>query len=203
VVLEVGKSRVDPQQTRFDARRAILRKALQDPESEVRAAAAHAMEFLESEVDGVRLEAGLASDVVEERLKAVHGLAGLPNGFGAPKIVCALRDPAEAVRVAAAKSLGELRELRTLEPLAAALEDTSRNVRLAAIEALGCFANRRLVPLMLVLLQEEQDPETIVAILHAIGTTREPSVEKQIADYCGHVDARVRAAAVEALGVLE
>lgn len=194
---------MDSQQTRLDARRAILRKALQDAEPEVRAAAAHAMECLESEVDGVRLEACLASDLVEERLKAVHGLAALPNGVGAPKIVRALRDPSEAVRVAAARSLGELRELRTLEPLAAALEDSSRNVRLAAIEALGCFANRRLVPMMLVLLQEEQDPETIVAILHAIGTTREPSVEKQIVDYCAHIDTHVRAAAVGVLGVLE
>ena len=72
-----------------------------------------------------------------------------------------------------------------------------------AVEALGAYGDRRLVPLMLVQLDIERDPEIIAAIVRAIGNAGDASAELRIIEYCKHESARIRAAAVEAMGRFE
>ena len=67
------------------------------------------------------------------------------NARATEPLIAALRDEDVAVRIWAAKALGELRDARALGPLSVALNDTSILVRIRATEALGELRDVRAV----------------------------------------------------------
>ncbi len=79
-----------------------------------------------------------------------------------PPLMEALRSPEPDVRRAAAKSLGVLKEFRSLEPLCAALQDSDTMVRQLAVAALGQIGSERaLEPLLAALLDDTlREPAT-------------------------------------------
>jgi HEAT repeat protein len=130
-------------------------------------------------------------------------LAGLPHGLGTQGLAQALRDAAEDVRVAAARGLGELRDIRAIAALVASMEDDSDNVKIAVLEALAGYADHGLASQLLPRLDGVQSKELLVAFLRALGATRDESVESALLSYCTNPQASVRAAALEALAQLE
>ena len=94
-----------------------------------------------------------------------------------PEIVAALKDRNDDVRVAAALVLGELGDVRAVEPLLAVLKDRSQGVREAAAKALGMIGDARaaepLIAHFINFLREKSfrwdDHEAMVRSLQRIG----------------------------------
>jgi HEAT repeat protein len=70
-----------------------------------------------------------------------------PSDF--PEVIRALNGPDEEEREEAARSLGELKDRRGVEPLLTALYDQSRYVRREAAKALGSIGDMRAIPPLL------------------------------------------------------
>jgi HEAT repeat protein len=183
-------------------RRERVRKALADPDPEVRAAASRALERLDRRRDLDLLLARLASADVRDRVEAVYGIGAIGDPGVVGPLVTALRDPVEDVRAAAVRMLAELRDGAGLSPIAQCLDDPSALVRRHAIDALGRFADRRVVPLLLTMLKEPE-VETVAPALRALGLCRDPEAEPHVAPFLAHPSPIVRAAALEALAQLD
>ena len=179
-----------------------LRTALRDPDPGVRTAVARALERVESREDVVCLVERLTSEDKLTRLNAVYGLAAVGDDTALHAIVSALRDPVEDIRAAAVRTLGELRAASTLEPLVERLDDPSNLVRRQAIEALGAFGDRRVAQVLRALLGDK-DLEIVRECLRALGACRDPKAEIEILQHLEHPDPGVRAAAAEALGLID
>jgi len=83
------------------------------------------------------------------------------SGYGqtdnVSQLINKLNDPDIGVRKMAAKSLGETKDPRAVEPLINALKDTDRNVQDEAFRALGEIKDPRAVEPMIVVLNEMKD----------------------------------------------
>ena len=95
-------------------------------------------------VDGWLIKLGLMKDRRTDRtyLAVADDLAHL-GPPAVPGLIRASRDSNPSVRRTAAAALGELADLRAVEPLIAALKDESGWVRRDAAEALGKLGDRR------------------------------------------------------------
>ena len=110
--------------------------ALDDPDAQVRCAAAQA---LQQDGDPVHLPQFLAlleDEHFELRLTAIQYLRRISNPAIAPALVAHLADLDSDVRRAAAQALGSVRDLAALEPLILSLTDEEPAVRHAAAAAL-------------------------------------------------------------------
>ena len=67
------------------------------------------------------------------------------------------------MRAASVRTLGELGDPASLEPIVSALDDASSLVRRHSIEALGRFADARLVPILMAVLDDE-DPGGLLPV---------------------------------------
>ena len=184
-------------------RRERIRGALADPDPEVSAAAARALDRLDRRSDLDFLLARLASADARDRVQAVYGLGAIGDSDAVvPLLVAALRDLEEDVRAAAVRMLAEGKDQRGLSPIAQCLDDPSALVRRHAIDALGRFADRRVVPLLLTMLKE-REVDIVAPAVRALGLCRDPESEPSIAAMLAHPSPIVRAAAVEALAQLD
>ena len=85
-----------------------------------------------------------------------------------------------SVRCAAARALGEMRDLRALEPLVAALSHYDKNTRIAAAEALGALGDTRAIePLVTAMRRESFETlEAIKAALEKLGASKTVATEQ-------------------------
>lgn len=137
------------------------------------------------------------------RLKAATVLGWLGEARAAGALAAALGDTDERCRRAAALSLGMLGTPVALKPLALALADTSSLVRQSAAEALGQLANPVATDLLLdVLHTAGETPEVRAAVARALGSMRLPQVVLPLRRLLEAPEPLLRAAAIEAFGML-
>ena len=131
----------------------------------------------------------------KEEVKTEHG-----SGETYDALVRAVNAPDWSVRMDAAKSLGELGDVRAVEPLIECLEDEDEDVRSIAAEALGKIGDAKAIePLIKALNDDKRAVRSAAA--EALGRIGKPGVE-QLVQALKDKSARVRLGAAEALGKL-
>jgi serine/threonine protein kinase len=132
------------------------------------------------------------------------GLGDRPMAEGQQAVV-ALRDERSHVRVAAVRSLGERREVSSLQFLVSALHDPAWEVRAAAVWALGAFRGQ--VPIeALIEAMADEDGSVRAAALRVLSGVRGQVPPEPLAGMLHDEDWQVREAAaltVEELGEIE
>jgi HEAT repeat protein len=123
---------------------------LKDPDSEVRVSAASALGSTKNLSAVEPLIAALAETDDEIREAA-------PTVGDADVVVDASSDPNSGARREAAEALGEIGDLRAVEPLIAALKDTNVSVREGAAEALGVLKDPRAIGPLIDVLRNPDD----------------------------------------------
>jgi serine/threonine protein kinase len=129
------------------------------------------------------------------------GLGDRPMARG-DQAVTALRDEKSHVRVAAVRSLGEHREVSSLQFLVSALHDPAWEVRAAAVWALSAFGGHAPVEALIEALDDE-DGSVRAAALRVLAGTRGQVPPESLARMLHDTDWQVREAAaltVEELG---
>lgn len=88
-------------------------------------------------------------------------------------------DPEWGPRCAAAYSLGELKDIRAIEPLITALKDEHWQVRQSAVEALGEFKDKRAIDALIIAFSDP-DRRVVQEIPDALGIIGEIALEPVI-----------------------
>ena len=119
-----------------------------------------------------------------------------------PKLVRAVRDRHPRVRHLAVSALGDLGDLRGVEPLIAALEDEDHSVRVAAVTGLGNLGDRRAVEALIAVLKDKEAPVRSCAAL-ALGELGDVRAVQPLIAALKDEDGVVRFIAAWALGELQ
>ena len=137
------------------------------------------------------------------RVAAAEAMAYLRNGNAlVPLAEAALLDDVEAVRTAAAISMGVLDSERAVQLVLPFLEDARGNIRLAAVEALANIGNEAAAEHLPDLAVFDEDPGVRRAAAETISLLRPDWLPEQILQALDDEDGNARLAAVEALEVI-
>lgn len=120
-----------------------LRRALQDPDAEVRHDAVQSLAILADPAAGEDLVLMLADPQSRVRAAAAAALGRLKVCYAGPLIVHLLADDFPTVRQAAARALGALGDASAIEPLIGRFQDSDPDVRRAVAEALDALGERK------------------------------------------------------------
>jgi HEAT repeat protein len=183
-------------------RREILVQLLKDPDSDVRAAAAAALERLE-ELQGVDdVLQQLKKGSLVEKVRAIHALGEI----GGEKVIgplnyCVSRPEAD-LRGAAIDALGKIAHPSSIPLLLEKLKEENSGIRARAIRALGRFRDSSL-NLSLLPFLDAGDGLTDVEAALALARTGDASLEEKLARLALSPIPATRAAAATALGLLK
>ncbi len=183
-----------------EIRRRKLLEALQDPDEEVRHAAAEALEKLESAMGLGQILQALKGEDRGKRIRAVYSLGKVNDPGVYPPLLSALKSPDPDLRSAAVQVLGEKGNPKTLGALVRHLKDPHPAVRVHTAEALSRFSDRRLLPYLAALLKEKE--EEVGAAIRAMGSIGDPEAQKYLLPLLADTRAAIRRQAAEALGNL-
>lgn len=178
-----------------------LRAMLNDPQPEVRQAAAASLDALEAIADLDRLLEKLRTGETGERIAAAFSLERVNADRVYPALMSALESEEPGLRLVAVKVLGSKKHPKTLAALLAMLDDPELGIQAQTARVLGGFADQRLLEHLVPLLV--RDEQVALAALDAIGQLRFP--EGEVALFTALRDQRspVRAKAAELLGTLD
>lgn len=190
--------------------RPLLRKALDDPDGEVRLAAARAAVELNAKDLGPRVVPWLHERDVRLRLAAVDVLLLAPAAEAIEPLGRALADPDARVRRGAAAALGAMDRVahepaevrgRAAVQLLGRLDDSETQVRVAVVDSLARLGDVRAV---LPLISKLQDGEANVrvAVARALGVLGDARATSALLMVARDRDVQVTAQAVRALGFL-
>jgi HEAT repeat protein len=185
----------------LEQRRNLLIELLSDPEEEVRAAAAEALERLESFQDLAQIVEDLASDKRGQRIKAIFAMEYVKSADVFPHLITLLKDPDPDIRSAAIQILGVKAHPKSLNNLVKHLKDPSPAVRVHTAEALGHFSDVRLVPYLVSLLKDD-DEQLVISAARSLGSIGSPESVGPLTQLTKDDRANVRLAAVKALSEL-
>lgn len=103
-------------------------------------------------------------------------LASTAGGEAVPRLIAALDDPQESVRVNAATQLGVLRDPRAFAPLLALVQDAERDdaIRGVAAAALGALGDARALP-VLEKLAASPSPDLLAGAIDGLADLRDPA----------------------------
>lgn len=137
-----------------------------------------------------------------KRLKAAERLGYLGDGVSGPALVDALQDPVLAVRLAAARSLGNLGETRAIVPILVAFDLPGEMNQRRLAEALHAFGPAAVEPLLGVLanVHGTYSDNAIGVAERVLGMLRAPEAVKPLTTLLTHPEFRVRLNAVRSLG---
>ena len=121
--------------TVMSKRREILLGALKDADSQVKKAAAEALESLQARERVDALEKKIETGEMLEKIRVIYALSDLRGPRVAEALAKSLKDPVEDVRAAGVRALGSLGDPSTLPQMVESLKDTSPIVARAAVEA--------------------------------------------------------------------
>ena len=124
-------------------RRTALASLLQDPDPEVRAAAARSLEQLESRGNLAELLDLLKQGSLPEKVRAIFALGEIGGDKVLPALKYCAGRPEPDIRIAALEVLGALALPETFPVVAAGISDPNQAIRAKAIAALGNFRDPR------------------------------------------------------------
>ncbi len=212
-----------------DAAPWVMRRVSEEEDPVVREAAVRALLALAGPEATPYLMAALESSAPGVRAAAAAGLLRLGGAEGEEAALKALRSMAEApvvaVRIAAARVVGDVQHVELDNLLARLLQDRLMEVRRAALFAAGRLADPALFPRMIRALSElrvaaaasaaliasgpavlpaleaafESSPGLRAAIARLLGRIREPRALQFLRTHSGFADEAVRTAVLEAL----
>jgi HEAT repeat protein len=138
----------------------------------------------------------------DKRLKAAERLGYLGDGVSGPALVDALQDPVLAVRLAAARSLGNLGETRAIVPILVAFDLPGEMNQRRLAEALYAFGPAAVEPLLGVLanVHGTYSDNAIGVAERVLGMLRAPEAVKPLTTLLTHPEFRVRLNAARSLG---
>ncbi|MBT4504277.1 MAG: HEAT repeat domain-containing protein [Gemmatimonadetes bacterium] len=131
----------------------------EDPESQIRVAAAESLANLRDTLAVPHLVTALRDTVPLVRQRALASLQYLWTQKAEKAVLNALEDPDETVRFIAAQMLGVHRTSSARDPLCASLLDTSQWVRAEAARALGILGDTTVVENLVHLLEDRDGPD--------------------------------------------
>jgi HEAT repeat protein len=183
-------------------RKEVLKKALQDPEEVVRAAASRALERIEGIERIGSIVQSASSGEKPDRIRSIHFLGFLNTDKSIDLIISLLQDPEPDIRIAAVRALQFRIPERAFVPLLGSLEDPDPSVVQVVIEALSHFRDPKvtefLVPFLL-----GQNRETACVAAESLGRSGDPSAEPHLMKILAETDDPfLRTRAAEALGNL-
>lgn len=152
-------------------------------------------------INDPRLAAPLAAALKDShpgvRASAARGLGHFaPRGLD--DMIAMARDPDLEVRKAVAESLGQIRDLKTIEPLIALLQDADDGVRSLAAESLERKGKDALPSLLMMM--KSWDHDVRHRVVHILGRTEaDPRSQKVLLAALSDHDQKVRQAAAEML----
>lgn len=178
----------------------LLLERCQDEVEAVRCAAVEHCIYLEDERALPAILRALQHDTPRVRAAAARALEHADGETPLPYLLQALQDSDPWVRYYAARSLGRLGYAAALEPLAElARSDTANPVRAAAIEALGHIGGARAAA-VLGSLAGETDFDIARTAIEALGNVAHPQALPPLLAALRASDARLRVAALQAIG---
>jgi HEAT repeat protein len=139
-----------------------LISASADPEPAVRLKAVYALGQIGEPQALDALIARLDDPVENVRWTAREVIQRL-GGHALPHLTAALSAGSETMRELAANLLGDLGDVRAIEPLVAALNSGDWQVRFAIVEALGAIGDARALPALHPLTEDTQPPVWAIA----------------------------------------
>ncbi len=190
------------EQSQMSKRKELLIRMLKDPESEVSAAAATALERLEGAQRFEDVLEQLKKGGLAEKVRAIYALGGIGGEkVLKPLVYCASR-PEDDLKAAAIDVLGALAERSTIPILLEKLKDDNSGIQAKAIAALGNFADKTITPQLLPFFDSGDGLTDVEAVL-AIAKAGDISQEYRIMQLAVSPIAATRAAAATALGILK
>ena len=178
--------------------RAVLLRALEDPEPEVRIEAANTAGRVKL-ADAVAILTGWLEDVDSGvRAAAAHALGAIGDARPLPLLVRALGDADAEVRRAAIGALASIGAPEAVVPMLGRLDDEDMSVRIAAALALGRSGDARaVVPLIG---RARDTPEMRTAVYQALAELGDPRGASALIQGLRDDDENARMSAIAALG---
>ncbi len=183
-------------------RKEILLGALKDADTQVRKAAAEALEKLQARERLDALARKIEAGEMLEKIRVIYAVSDLRGPRIAEVLTASLKDPSEDVRAAGVRALGNLGDPATLPQLVESLKDSSPIVARAAIEALSGFKDPRLLgPFMQML--KHQDSGVVERALEAVADIGDKRAEEAFAYFAAKGNPRMKAIALKGLGAMD
>ncbi len=178
-----------------------LKKALLDEHKAVRAAALDVCAVLPQHIPVALVEAALSDPYWSVRAAAAYALGAY--GYQAPLAhLLAIVDDCEEsslVRSSALQALGKIQGRDQYQRMMQALHDPTWHVREIAALLLGWLEERRAIPMLIEVFQNDPDPFVRSATIIALGQMKDEMVEAVLRDAATDADQYVRDAARQAL----
>ena len=181
--------------------RRLAKLALEDPDVDVRLAAARAALGLNLKGLGRLVIPWLSAPERAVRLAAAEILISTPSPDAINPLGRSLSDQDPAVRGAAAQALGASAAPQAVIPLLGHLDDSSVAVRQHIVEALAKLADKRAVVPLIGKIQDRH-PNVRRTVARALGRLGDPRAESALLLALRDNDESVKVAALESLGRL-
>lgn len=182
--------------------RRLTKKALGDPDTEVRLSAVEAALQLGVRDAGPVVVGWLNDPERRLRLAAAELLRAAPTPRATGALGRVLGDPDPGVRAAAAAALGASRDKDAVMPLLGHLDDSTPEVRKALVEALARLGDKRAVVPLIGKIQDSR-PEVRRAVATALGELGDPRAASALVLSLRDNEESVRIASLTALGDLK
>jgi beta-lactamase regulating signal transducer with metallopeptidase domain/HEAT repeat protein len=189
---QFGESQVGVEALTYAVRR--------DRDATVRETAAWALADARSSREVIEaLSAALKSDADQKvRATAAWALGSLGDDDGIDGLTAALSDTSRAIRMRAVWAIGSISPKQAPKPLIALLSDRDKEMRQMVAWALFTIQDADAVPALTTAMRSETDKDTQRALIRALASTGEQSVEA-IKALIDSKDPEVREAAIRAL----
>lgn len=184
----------------LENRRSALQALLNDPQPEVRAAAAASLDAVEAVADLEQLLDRLQHGLRGERITAAFALERVSSAKVFPPLLEILKSDDPDLRLVAVKVLGAKKHPKTTAALVQMLDDPESGIQAEAARVLADFADRRLPGFLAPLLAREE--QVALAAIEALGRLAFPEGEEPLLGALRDQRPTVRAKAAEMLGQL-
>ncbi len=179
-----------------------LRKALKDPDEQVRIAASKSLEKLEAVGDLDALVARFKDGDHVERIRVIYAFGKIRSEIALKALVYALRSDNVEVRTAAIRALGDSKDVRGLDALLELLAGTDETSQVEIVGTLPAFSDPRVVPAVQAQLKN-RSIEVVDAAVQALGRIGKAELEGPLLLALEKGPVRLRRSAAAALGDLE
>lgn len=186
----------------IDTRLSALRRALQDPDEQVRANASKALEKLEAYADLNALVEQFREGDHVARIRALYAFGKIRSEISLKALVYGLRSENEEIRTAAIRALGEAKDPKALPEIKSAFESGDETTQIEVLGVVHEFPADDAYELAQSALRSK-NVEVVDAAVQALGRIGRRDAENALLMVLQKGPARLRRSAALALGQLE